>query len=488
VLGARDLWTAPEEGGPAADPMDRPDRVPGFFPESGFDRVRRRLAGLDAAEVERQAWLAAAALDTLRPAEAALQRRARTELPPAAAPADRERLLAAARAVGDRLAALAVRSGGQATWFHTALDPRGGRQVEPLGLDLYNGLPGMALFFGRLAARTGDGRSEEIARAAVATVRRRLERSPAVLRSAGAFNGRGGLLYAWAALGRLWHEEALLAEAREWARGLPAVAADDPECDLIGGLAGGLAGLLALHRALPDPEVRAAAVACGELLLARAEQGERGTTWPSVAGSPAPPPLTGLAHGMAGIAWPLAELAAVSGEERFLEAARGAVAYERSWFSPEKGSWRDLRVRGEEGEQEAHACAWCHGAPGIGLSRLAMRPFWSDLGMDAEIHAAVAAVQSEGFGHNHSLCHGDLGNLDLLLVAARDLGDPGLEQEAALWAARVLAEIERDGWICGTASGVELPGLMAGLAGIGYGLLRCADPDVVPAVLTLAIA
>jgi type 2 lantibiotic biosynthesis protein LanM len=475
VLGARDLWTAPEEGEPA-------DRIPGFFPESGFERVRRRLAGLGAAEVERQAWLAAAALATLCPAEATPPRRARTELPPAAAPAGRERLLAAARAVGDRLAALAIRSGGQLTWFHTAHDPRGGRQVEPLGLDFYNGLPGMALFFGQLAAQTGEAGYGEIARAALATARRRLERNPAVLRSAGAFNGRGGLLYAWGVLGRLWDEDALLSEAREWARGLPAVGADDPECDLIGGLAGGLAGLLALHRVGADPEVRAAAVACGELLLARAEQGERGTTWPSVAGSPPPPPLTGLAHGMAGIAWPLAELAVVSGEGRFLAAAQGAVAYERSWFSPAKGTWRDLRVR----DAEAHACAWCHGAAGIGLSRLAIRPFWNDPEIDTEIRAAVAAVQSEGFGSNHSLCHGDLGNLDLLLEAARHLGDPGLEREAGLRAARILAGIERDGWLCGTAAGAELPGLMAGLAGIGYGLLRCAEPGV-PSVLTLAI-
>jgi hypothetical protein len=33
---------------------------------------------------------------------------------------------------------------------------------------------------------------------------------------------------------------------------------------------------------------------------------------------------------------------------------------------------------------------------------------------------------------------------------------------------------------------VESPGLMTGLAGIGYGLLRAADPECVPSVLTLS--
>ena len=39
-------------------------------------------------------------------------------------------------------------------------------------------------------------------------------------------------------------------------------------------------------------------------------------------------------------------------------------------------------------------------------------------------------------------------------------------------AAVTLESIRRNGWICGVPSGVETPGLMTGLAGIGYG--RCA--------------
>ena len=42
-------------------------------------------------------------------------------------------------------------------------------------------------------------------------------------------------------------------------------------------------------------------------------------------------------------------------------------------------------------------------------------------------------------------------------------------------AAVTLESIRRDGWICGVPSGVETPGLMTGLAGIGYGLLRLAN-------------
>ncbi|HEY2739710.1 MAG TPA: hypothetical protein VGK45_14975 [Thermoanaerobaculia bacterium] len=38
-------------------------------------------------------------------------------------------------------------------------------------------------------------------------------------------------------------------------------------------------------------------------------------------------------------------------------------------------------------------------------------------------------------------------------------------------------------WPCGTFGSAEVPGLMLGLAGIGYFYLRLADPDRIPSVL-----
>lgn len=130
--------------------------------------------------------------------------------------------------------------------------------------------------------------------------------------------------------------------------------------------------------------------------------------------------------------------------------------------------------------------AWCHGASGIGLGRLAMLRHWPDVTARSEARTAVATTLSRGFGHDHCLCHGDLGNMELLLSAADVLGEPSLRVRAAEAAARVLDEIDREGWICGIPRAVESPGLMTGVAGIGYGLLRLASPALVPPVLLLA--
>ena len=70
-------------------------------------------------------------------------------------------------------------------------------------------------------------------------------------------------------------------------------------------------------------------------------------------------------------------------------------------------------------------------------------------------------------------------------MAAQRLADDVWHERARRTAARVAASLERHGPRCGLPLGVESPGLMTGLAGIGYGLLRLAAPEAVPSVLCL---
>jgi lantibiotic modifying enzyme len=202
-------------------------------------------------------------------------------------------------------------------------------------------------------------------------------------------------------------------------------------------------------------------------------------------------PLTGFSHGAAGISWALLELAAQTGEERFRTAALDGIVYERSLFSVKSGNWPDLRVpepdpRQMSAEKSAFPVAWCHGAPGIGLARLRCRRLLDDPHLDAEVETALRTTMSSGFGFNHCLCHGDMGNLELLVAAAQTWPGSSWGKEAERLTAGILNTISREGWLCGNPLAVESPGLMTGLAGIGYGLLRCAEPARVPSVLSLA--
>jgi lantibiotic modifying enzyme len=196
-------------------------------------------------------------------------------------------------------------------------------------------------------------------------------------------------------------------------------------------------------------------------------------------------PLAGFSHGAAGISWALLNLSAVTGQARFREAALNGILYERSLFSPQAGNWPDLRVLEPGLGSNGFVTAWCHGAPGIGLGRLCSLPHLDDAAIRAEIDIALQTTAARGCGFNFSLCHGDLGNLELLLHAA-DTIDPRWREAVDQMAGVVVEGIAREGWRCGVPLGVETPGLMTGIAGIGYGLLRLAEPGRVPSVLTLA--
>jgi lantibiotic modifying enzyme len=102
----------------------------------------------------------------------------------------------------------------------------------------------------------------------------------------------------------------------------------------------------------------------------------------------------------------------------------------------------------------------------------------------ADIDEAVRVTLENGFGRNHCLCHGDLGNLEFLRLAASETSVPVIDAIPSI-AQDILDRAESSGWLCGTPAHVPSPGLMNGLAGIGYGLLRIVDPALVPSVLAL---
>jgi type 2 lantibiotic biosynthesis protein LanM len=454
--------------------------IAGHFREPAMASVRRRLGETSDEDLARHLWILRSSMATLP------QENGRPSFRPAEphAGASGGDFLDAARAIGDRLASLALRSEREAAWIGLIQHPVDLHwSLEPLGLDLYEGLPGVLLFLAHLGALTGEGRYASLAQSGLASLRGMIERDRSKLKATGHFTGWGGLIYTYSHLSAIWGRPDLLAEAEEFVGRLPPLIDQENEVDLTLGLAGCIGDLIGLHRCSPSPRTLEAAVRCGDRILSRSRAMERGIAWDArVAG---PVPLAGFAHGAAGIAWALGELSDLTGEVRFREAERAAVAYGHSESPAEE--WREIGgIRGEGPNRPGNSIAsWCHGAPGIGIARLLSLGRLDDSTTRAEIDSALEATLARGFGDNHSLCHGDLGNLELLLQAGEKLDEPRWRAEAARVGAATLESIRKDGWICGVPSGMVTLGLMKGLAGIGYGLLRLAEPRRVPSVLGL---
>jgi type 2 lantibiotic biosynthesis protein LanM len=463
---SRDLWTSDNRA------------VKDFFAASGMSLAEQRILGLSDRDLERQLWTIRASLATLTPhGYRPGMRNPKPRLAPGTELGPQQFLTVAAE-IGDRLAELAFTEDDRATWLGIVTGAEDNCHVVPLGPDLYEGLPGIILFLAYLGEVSADPRYCELAKAALRTLRRQLELSGAPGKL-GAFSGWGGVIYLLAHLGTIWGDPSLFAEAEALCdRLLPAIE-PDRSLDLIGGASGCVLALLALFQCRPRPATLETARRCGEHLLRTAQPMDSGIGW--LCGENAKRVLTGFAHGNAGIGYALAALGKATGDSRFEQAAAGAFAYERSLYSPEQGNWPDLR----NPEQTTFATAWCHGAPGIALSRLRARCHLKDPLFDEEIDAGLAATARQRLCGNHALCHGDLGNADILLEASVTLQDPGWRAHAVQTANAVMANAVETGWLCANPLGVESPGLLTGLAGIGYAFLRFAGLARVPSVLAL---
>ena len=472
---SRDIWDSSGQ------------RITDFCQESGMSLVKNRLQQLNETDLTQQLWFIDASLTTLI-TEQELEYWTSYQLKEPKSNFSKEQLLKSAQSIGERLEALALFNEQNASWIGLHLVDDKYWSLAPLGLDLYEGLPGIILFLAYLGYVTKENRYTNLAKAALNTLQFQIESHKEFVISIGGFEGWGGIIYTLTQLSTIWNDPKLLAQAESLVALIPDLITEDEELDIISGAAGCIGSLVGLYRCYPSQSTLDVALQCGERLLAQAQQMDSGIGW-SVS-SPEAKPLAGFSHGAAGIAWSLLELANLTGKKRFRRAAIDAITYERSLFCPEVNNWLDLRnfsatVLEEKDQQLNCMTAWCHGAPGIGLARLRSLAYLDDEEIRGEIEAALKVTLESGFGSNHSLCHGDLGNLELLLQASLTLKDSYWKTQLDYFSAIILESIKEHGWLCGVPLGVETPGLMTGLAGIGYQLLRVAEPEKVPSVLVL---
>jgi len=335
--------------------------------------------------------------------------------------------------------------------------------VLPMGASLTDGYLGVGLFLAQLADLTGVSRYATAARRAVPAVARllgALAGRPHLLSAVGCgAGGLGGIAYGLARMAVLLDDPGL----RDWtetAVRVTAQAADlAPPPGWLAGRSGCLAAMTAVRAETGSAAAEALARTCADELTELVER----TGGQCVAG--AGPVPAGFAAGTAGIAWALTSFAAGGAPSRHLRAGHRAV---RSTGEP-------FSAAGAAGGN-----GWCRGAAGLLLARACL----GEAGL-AGSRAASQALAGRPLLHDLSLCHGELGIADCLAVLGRAASDGSAAAQSRRRAGFILDAVGRHTRYCGTPGGVETPGLLSGLAGIGYGLLRLGFPDRVPSVLLL---
>jgi type 2 lantibiotic biosynthesis protein LanM len=333
-----------------------------------------------------------------------------------------DRLLAAACAIADQIVASHLASGERVNWLGLELVDEIQWMVLPMGASLGTGYTGVALFLAQVAELTGIARYADMA--------------------ARALLGLPTLFDLMAA------RPDLVATVG---------------CGGFHGFGGIAYGLARLARLLDDDWLREATGTAVELAAAAAK-------------SPGPP---GVASGAAGCHAAMsavhAELGVTAAAAVAGECAAGLADLVRATdLTPFPTGFLDgaagiTWALGEPAPQVTTGdLGWCQGAAGLAMAGADPSPLFAERPVLADL----------------SLCHGELGIADALTVLAAT-GDQAAATARRRHAGLVLDAYARHGARCGTPGGVTTPGLLTGLAGIGYGLLRLGFADRVPSVLLL---
>jgi len=180
------------------------------------------------------------------------------------------------------------------------------------------------------------------------------------------------------------------------------------------------------------------------------------------------------------------------GNRRFRADAEEAFGYERGLCNADARNWPDLRENATPGTPldggPSYTLQWCHGAPGMALSRLGTAELLGDPQIRSKAITALEttrdAASAELHTGNYSLCHGLAGNAEILIE-----GEPLLGGKADSLAHTIaLAGIETYGhpgrsWPTGVPGG-HTASLFLGLAGTAGFYLRLNNPAV-PSVLLM---
>jgi len=406
---------------------------------------------------------------------------------------DKDKLMESAVKIARILQSEAIFStDGSCSWMSAGIIGADRYRIQPMSLFLYDGIPGVALFLSALSAVSADPDIKRLNDAAIQSLRQVIGNMHqyhiyAGESPLGITSGISSVIYTLFKISTFLGDPSYIHDAEKVsAMVTPSMIQKDHFFDIISGSAGCILGMLALYNHSGHAESLEKAILCGEHLLKNVTKNSDGSCGWTNAGKKM---LAGFSHGQAGIAYALLKLYEVTGTTRYRDAAWQAIRYENTLYSAEHNNWQDLRGFEEQKDRVPHyMTAWCHGAPGIGLARLASKHLLSETSVEKDIQNAIKETRRavNGMLSRDHVCCGNLGLADILLYFAHKTGDKNMVAESAELTAKVILAAEKRGHfniLLGSGEHLANIGFFQGLTGIGYSLLRQAFPDKFPCIL-----
>ncbi|HJS64664.1 MAG TPA: lanthionine synthetase LanC family protein [Nitrososphaeraceae archaeon] len=373
--------------------------------------------------------------------------------------------------------------------------------LKSLGCNVYDGTAGIAFFLSTLYRYTKNDDYRETTEGAIIHALSKVNELSSTSRFS-VFTGKLGIAYVCTQIGNNLDRNIFIEKALDILRELQDNFEKEHLMDFISGNASGIPALLNLYDFYKDEKILNLSVLLGDELIETATKDSYGWSWDYRANGVklCSHNLAGFSHGAAGIGYSLLELFNITKDTKYLEAVNNAFSYENHWFSEQNNNWPDFRSDGQGAANKSelsYAVAWCHGAPGIGLSRIRAYDLIKDTKylVDSQAALKTSVMNLEQILNSNSnpnfidfsLCHGLSGISETLLYADSIFKDGAYKSVAEKVGLYGIEKYVSKGlpWPCGIRKGGETPSLMLGLAGIGYfylqlnGSLKISNPLMV---------
>lgn len=298
-------------------------------------------------------------------------------------------------------------------------------QIRPMGIYFYDGLSGMLLLTTVMQEKQKSERIERIQKALQRQLFRYTDEGMEDLKNlqsqnTGAYTGESSVVYTYLKLYQLTKEAIYLQYARKHEEIVSKIVPKDTCADLLGGKAGAAWIFLQMFEQTGEERYVKEAEKAVYSMLPQAVKMDCGIGWKLETGEN---PVSGMAHGNAGILMPVLALWELTKKQEYEILAEKIREYEESLYDEKRGNWIDRRKDKEEGEDTV---AWCHGAAGILLARLwcyqrVTDRAWKER-LKNDIERAYRKTETYWKRDSWSLCHGTGGNLWILDIADRVLG------------------------------------------------------------------
>ena len=393
---------------------------------------------------------------------------------------DKNTFLDTAWHIGCELMASAIWHNGSCNWQGYSMEAVNGQfksVMRTFGSDMYSGTSGIAAFLVALYSEKQDPVLLKTIEGCLSQIKSNMQDLP----DQGFYSGKPGVAALLLKAGKTLNNKKWINDGLTLLKRIKTDALKDHEIDLISGAAGTIPVLLDAYETYKDKQLLNKATSLGDILCHVAKKNGDVWSWSTV---PSKKNLTGFSHGSSGVALALLHLYKVTKNKNYSIAAIRGFNYERTSFDNTQQNWPDFRDDVvKDNQQSVCGLAWCHGAPGIAISRYKANQLQEDTMYVNEMHIALNttttnvynAVKANLETTNFSLCHGAAGNAEVLLDCGQD---DHIKLAEAVGVAGIKKYKEQHvPWPSGLNTNQYTPGLMMGLAGTGYFYLRLFNKE-----------